>query len=156
MGYCASPPCHSPIARWSAKLQWWAATTCLIGLRLRFDLQSCHQWRSYRPCDQKISIYEFLYSPRKYHLSWVSLYYVICDFGLKTLFKYVEKNAAYSCIQYLQYSRKLTNSDKKCISEPVSFCKYYKLNQISAYPAVSSEVCVLTRPPDVHAGTVGT
>lgn len=48
------------------------------------------------------------------------------------------------------------NSDKKCISEPVPFCKYYKLNQISAYPAVSSEVCVLTRPPDVHAGIVGT
>lgn len=46
-------------------------------------------------------------------------------------------------------------SDKKCISKPVSFCKYYKLNQISAYPAVSSEVCVLTRPP-VHAGIVGT
>jgi hypothetical protein len=67
----------------------------------------------------------------------------------------VEKNAAHSCIQYLQYSRKLMKSDKKCISEPASFCKYYKLNQISAYPAVSSEVCVLTRPP-VHAGIVGT
>jgi hypothetical protein len=67
----------------------------------------------------------------------------------------VEKNAAHSCIQYLPYSRKLMKSDKKCISEPALLYKY-KLNQISAYLAVSSEVCVLTRLPDVHADIVGT
>lgn len=81
---------------------------------------------------------------------------LLCDlrhFGLKTFLKQCREEC--NCIQYLQYSIKLRKSDKKCISEPVSFCKYYKLNQISAYPAVSSEVCVLTRPP-VHAGIVGT
>lgn len=79
-------------------------------------------------------------------------------FWAQNIFKtnIVEKNAACNYMQYLQFSRKLMKSDKKCISEPVSFCKCYRLNQISAYPVVSSEVYVLTRPPDELAGIAGT
>jgi hypothetical protein len=78
----------------------------------------------------------------------------LCHFGLKTFFKQCREECSTQLHSVLTVFKKI-NGDKKCISEPVSFCKYYKLNQISAYPAVSSEVCVLTRPP-VHAGIVGT